>query len=108
MARGAVVGLANKECLVCAGALFMRRVKETGTTLLPVDSEHNAIFQALAAGRRSDVKRIVLTASRRPISDMATGPDAVKATIEQALTASQLVDGPQDHGRFSDHDEQGP
>ena len=66
VARGAVVGLANKECLVCAGSLFMQRVKETGATLLPVDSEHNAIFQALGAGRRADVKRIVLTASGGP------------------------------------------
>ena len=45
--RGATVALANKECLVCAGALFMRRAAASGATVLPVDSEHNAIFQAL-------------------------------------------------------------
>jgi 1-deoxy-D-xylulose-5-phosphate reductoisomerase len=51
--RGATVALANKECLVCAGALFMRRAAAAGATVLPVDSEHNAIFQALArAGAR--------------------------------------------------------
>ena len=50
--RGATVALANKECLVCAGALFMRRAAANGATVLPVDSEHNAIFQALSAGRR--------------------------------------------------------
>src|SRR5262249_42283040 len=44
--RGATVALANKECLVCAGGLFMRRAASTGATVLPVDSEHNAIFQA--------------------------------------------------------------
>src|SRR5216683_142578 len=61
--RGATVALANKECLVCAGALFMQRAAETGAIVLPVDSEHNAIFQALSAGRRDDVSRIILTAS---------------------------------------------
>jgi len=45
--QGIHIGLANKECLVCAGDLFMARVKERGATLLPVDSEHNAIFQVL-------------------------------------------------------------
>ena len=64
--RGATVALANKECLVCAGALFMRRAAATGATVLPVDSEHNAIFQALGAGHRDDVKRIILTASGGP------------------------------------------
>ena len=64
--RGATVALANKECLVCAGALFMRRAAETGAVILPVDSEHNAIFQALSAGRRDDVSRIILTASGGP------------------------------------------
>src|SRR6478672_2310863 len=47
--RGATVALANKECLVCAGGLFMRTVAAYGASLLPVDSEHNAIFQALTA-----------------------------------------------------------
>ena len=45
MRRGAVVALANKECLVCAGQLMMREVAAAGATLLPVDSEHSAIFQ---------------------------------------------------------------
>ena len=64
--RGATVALANKECLVCAGALFMKRAAMKGATVLPVNSEHNAIFQALSAGRREDVQRIVLTASGGP------------------------------------------
>jgi 1-deoxy-D-xylulose-5-phosphate reductoisomerase len=82
--RGATVALANKECLVCAGALFMRRAVETGTTLLPVDSEHNAIFQALAAGRREEVSRIVLTASGGPFRT-ATLAEMRAATVHQAL-----------------------
>ena len=43
--RGAIIGLANKECLVCAGELMLEEVRRSGATLLPVDSEHNAIFQ---------------------------------------------------------------
>ena len=46
--RGAIVALANKECLVCAGGLFMRRAAAAGATVLPVDSEHNALFQAMS------------------------------------------------------------
>ncbi len=82
--RGATVALANKECLVCAGALFMRRAAAAGATVLPVDSEHNAIFQALSAGRREDVRRIVLTASGGPFRTLSL--DAIrKVTLEQAL-----------------------
>jgi len=63
---GRDVALANKEVLVMAGALVRREVAAHGTTLLPVDSEHNAIFQALAGQRREDVKRLLLTASGGP------------------------------------------
>lgn len=81
--RGATVALANKECLVCAGALFMRTAAAAGATILPVDSEHNAIFQALSAGRREDVQRVILTASGGPFRNWT--PDAIKAaTPEQA------------------------
>jgi 1-deoxy-D-xylulose-5-phosphate reductoisomerase len=82
--RGATVALANKECLVCAGTLFMRRAAETGAVVLPVDSEHNAIFQALSAGRRHDVSRIILTASGGPFRN-ASLADMRKATVQQAL-----------------------
>ncbi|MCP1335820.1 1-deoxy-D-xylulose-5-phosphate reductoisomerase [Futiania mangrovi] len=64
--QGAVVALANKECLVSAGPVFMDAVQRAGATLLPVDSEHNAIFQVLAGARMSDVERITLTASGGP------------------------------------------
>jgi 1-deoxy-D-xylulose-5-phosphate reductoisomerase len=81
--RGATVALANKECLVCAGVLFMRKAASAGANILPVDSEHNAIFQALSAGRREDVRRIVLTASGGPFRTWSAA--AIKAaTPEQA------------------------
>jgi 1-deoxy-D-xylulose-5-phosphate reductoisomerase len=82
--RGATIALANKECLVCAGALFMRRAQETGAVVLPVDSEHNAIFQALSAGRRADVSRIILTASGGPFRS-ASLDQMRTATVQQAL-----------------------
>ncbi|KEQ55288.1 1-deoxy-D-xylulose-5-phosphate reductoisomerase [Sphingobium chlorophenolicum] len=63
---GGTVALANKESLVSAGALMMDAVSASGATLLPVDSEHNAIFQCLAGSRMEDVARITLTASGGP------------------------------------------
>jgi 1-deoxy-D-xylulose-5-phosphate reductoisomerase len=91
--RGAYVALANKECLVCAGALFMRRAAAAGATVLPVDSEHNAIFQALGAGRREDVRRIVLTASGGPFRTWSI--EAIrKVTVEQALKHPTWTMGP--------------
>ena len=91
--RGVTVALANKECLVCAGALFMRRAASVGATVLPVDSEHNAIFQALGAGSREDVKRIILTASGGPFRSWSL--EAIrKATREQALRHPNWSMGP--------------
>jgi 1-deoxy-D-xylulose-5-phosphate reductoisomerase len=66
ISRGAVVALANKEALVCAGEVMLRAVRDAGATLLPVDSEHNAIFQALEDENRGAVEKIVLTASGGP------------------------------------------
>jgi 1-deoxy-D-xylulose-5-phosphate reductoisomerase len=63
---GKTVALANKEALVSAGALMMAAVAKSGATLLPVDSEHNAIFQCLAGGRIDQVRKITLTASGGP------------------------------------------
>jgi 1-deoxy-D-xylulose-5-phosphate reductoisomerase len=91
--RGATVALANKECLVCAGALFMRRAASKGATVLPVDSEHNAIFQALSAGRREDIRRIILTASGGPFRTWTL--EAIrKVTVEQALKHPTWSMGP--------------
>jgi 1-deoxy-D-xylulose-5-phosphate reductoisomerase len=91
--RGATVALANKECLVCAGALFMRRAAITGATVLPVDSEHNAIFQALGSGTREELKRVILTASGGPFRTWSL--EAIKAaTPEQALRHPNWSMGP--------------
>ena len=91
--RGASVALANKECLVCAGALFRRKAAAAGATVLPVDSEHNAIFQALGAGPREDVRRIVLTASGGPFRTWSL--EAIrKVTVEQALKHPTWSMGP--------------
>lgn len=91
--RGMTVALANKECLVCAGGLFMRRAAATGATVLPVDSEHNAIFQALTAGPRDGVKRIILTASGGPFRTWSI-EQIRAATPEQALKHPNWSMGP--------------
>ncbi len=91
--RGATVALANKECLVCAGSLFMRRAASKGATVLPVDSEHNAVFQALGAGNRADLKRAILTASGGPFRTWSK--EAIRAaTPEQALRHPNWSMGP--------------
>jgi 1-deoxy-D-xylulose-5-phosphate reductoisomerase len=81
---GRAVALANKEALVCAGDVMLRAVKAAGATLLPVDSEHNAIFQSLADGNRGAVEKIVLTASGGPFRTTSLD-DMAKATPEMAL-----------------------
>jgi 1-deoxy-D-xylulose-5-phosphate reductoisomerase len=91
--RGATVALANKECLVCAGGLFMQRAATKGATVLPVDSEHNALFQALASGDRSEVRRVIITASGGPFRTWSR-EDIEKATPEQALRHPNWSMGP--------------
>ncbi|WP_456473602.1 1-deoxy-D-xylulose-5-phosphate reductoisomerase [Desulfolithobacter sp.] len=81
---GKDIGLANKETLVMAGRLIMEAVREHRVRLLPIDSEHSAIFQALEAGRRQDVGRIILTASGGPFRAMAP-EELVRVTPAQAL-----------------------
>jgi len=78
------VAFANKEVLVCAGEVMLRAVRAAGATLLPVDSEHNAIFQALADGNRAAVEKIVLTASGGPFRN-ATIEEMAVAEPEAAL-----------------------
>ena len=78
------VALANKEALVMAGALLTRARAEHGAELLPVDSEHSAIFQALAAGRRSELARVILTASGGPFRTWSAARMA-RASREEAL-----------------------
>jgi len=67
--RGAIVALANKEALVCAGALVMQEVTRCHATLLPVDSEHNAIWQCFDLARADTIERIILTASGGPFRE---------------------------------------
>jgi 1-deoxy-D-xylulose-5-phosphate reductoisomerase len=81
---GSRVALANKECLVCAGELFMATARKSGQTILPVDSEHNAIFQALDGQPVSQVEKITLTASGGPFRDWSKEAMA-GATPAQAL-----------------------
>ncbi len=81
---GKNVGLANKETLVVAGRLVMQKVKEHQVTLLPIDSEHSAVFQALEAGRREDVEKIILTASGGPFL-LLSKQELQTVTREQAL-----------------------
>ena len=81
---GGSVALANKEALVCAGEVMLAAVRDHGATLLPVDSEHNAIFQAMADGNRGSVERIVLTASGGPFRT-ASREEMARARPEAAL-----------------------
>ena len=81
--QGACVALANKEALVCAGEVMLRAVREAGARLLPVDSEHNAIFQALDQPNRGAVEKIVLTASGGPFRNSSTD-EMAKATPDLA------------------------
>ena len=84
LGAGRTVALANKEALVTAGSLMIDAAAKTAATLLPVDSEHNAIFQCLAGSRREDVSRLVLTASGGPFRT-STLEAMARATPEQAV-----------------------
>ena len=83
--RGACVALANKECLVSAGTVFLDAVKKAGATLLPVDSEHNAIFQVLETENHEAVEKIILTASGGPFRTWD------KARMEAATPAEAVA-----------------
>jgi len=82
--RGGTIALANKECLVCAGDFFMERAAKAGACILPADSEHNALFQALASGNRDELTRVIITASGGPFRTWAAA-DIEQATLAQAL-----------------------
>jgi 1-deoxy-D-xylulose-5-phosphate reductoisomerase len=78
------IALANKETLVCAGELVMKRAAETGAEIIPVDSEHSAIFQCLQGNQMREVKRLILTASGGPFFGK-TRSELEKASPAQAL-----------------------
>ena len=81
---GKTVALANKETLVAAGPLATQLALDRGAKILPVDSEHSALFQALQAGRLEDVQRVVLTASGGPFREL-TKEQLSHVTVKQAL-----------------------
>lgn len=82
--RGARLALANKESLVVAGDIVMTRARERGVEILPVDSEHSAIFQCLKSGRSQEIKKILLTASGGPFYGY-TKEQLREITVERAL-----------------------
>jgi 1-deoxy-D-xylulose-5-phosphate reductoisomerase len=82
--RGATIAFANKETLVCAGPLMMKLVEECGATLLPVDSEHNAIYQVFDFEHRDGIARLILTASGGPFREFSRD-EMSKVTPEQAV-----------------------
>lgn len=91
--KGKTIGLANKEVLVSAGELVIERAKQHGATLIPVDSEHSAIFQCLQGSQKSDVSRLILTASGGPF--YAYSMEALeKVSVQQALSHPTWRMGP--------------
>ena len=93
---GKTVALANKESLVVAGPLVTRLAAEQHARILPVDSEHSAIFQALQAGRREEVARVVLTASGGPFRTYTT-EQLAQVSVADALAHPTWDMGPKDH-----------
>ena len=82
---GKQLAIANKEPLVIAGQMLMKAAKENGSTILPVDSEHSAVFQAMQAGSRDEVNKIILTASGGPFRE-ATVEQIKNVSLEQTLS----------------------
>ena len=90
---GKTVALANKESLVVAGPLVTQLAQQNQTHILPVDSEHSAVFQALQAGNRSEVKRVILTASGGPFRQY-TSRQLAEVTVADALAHPTWEMGP--------------
>jgi len=90
---GKEIALANKETMVMAGPLVMSEAKRRGVFILPIDSEHSAIFQSLQGHRKEDLKRIILTASGGPFRNMALEQMA-EVNAEQALKHPNWEMGP--------------
>jgi 1-deoxy-D-xylulose-5-phosphate reductoisomerase len=90
---GKDIGLANKEALVSGGALIMRLIREKGVQLIPIDSEHSAIFQCLKGEKKESVQRIILTSSGGPFRNW-TQEQMEGITVEQALNHPTWKMGP--------------
>ena len=113
---GKRLALANKESLVIAGRLVMAEARRSGAEVIPVDSEHSAVFQAMACGRREEVRRVILTASggpfyRRPAGELArvTPAEALahptwsmgpKITIDSATLVNKALEVIEAHHLF--------
>jgi 1-deoxy-D-xylulose-5-phosphate reductoisomerase len=90
---GKTMALANKETMVVAGPLVTQLAQRSGARIVPVDSEHSAVFQALQAGRRNEVKRVILTASGGPFRNY-TIEQLAEVTIADALRHPTWTMGP--------------
>lgn len=92
---GRTLALANKESLVCAGAAFMREARRLGVTIMPVNSEHNALDQALTAGRNEDVEKAIITASGGPFRtwtrDRIAGASAAEASAHPVWSMGSKI-----------------
>ena len=88
ISAGKNLAIANKEPLVMAGEILMRESRESGVTILPIDSEHSAIFQSLAGHRKEDIKSIILTASGGPFLNTPL-EELERVTPDQALRHPQ-------------------
>ena len=104
---GRRIALANKESLVCAGAAFMADARRLGVEIMPVDSEHNALDHALAAGSNRDVEKAVITASGGPFRTWTRRAHR-DGRCQGGFGSSGLVHGLQDQHRLGHPDEQGP
>ena len=104
--QGRIVAFANKEVLVCAGSLFMREVAAHGATLLPVDSEHNAIWQCFDFSRVDGIEKITLTCSGGPFREHSYERHA-RRHPGRGGGAPDLEHGGKDLGRLGHDDEQG-
>jgi len=120
--RGQTVAFASKECLVAAGHLMMNAVRHNGTSFLPVDSEHNAIFQVFENHNRNSIKRLILTASGGPFRTwdwdkmtMATPEQAVshptwsmgaKISVDSATLMNKALEVIEAHYLFDMHSDQ--
>ncbi len=91
--RGCSLALANKETLVCAGQLVMPAAQTAGVPVLPVDSEHSALLQCMASGRREEITRVTITSSGGALRDL-DDQAAAEATVDQALNHPTWSMGP--------------
>ena len=106
VAAGRTVALANKETLVCAGEVVMEKARRAGSMVLPMDSEHNALFQAIGARDPDTIEMMTITASGGPFREWSAERISA-ATPRAGACPSQLGDGAEGDDRFGRSDEQG-